>query len=349
MMTNARASSWSSIALIAALVTLSTLAAPASRADRMVTDAAGRQVKIPDTVGRVFVAGPPAAVVVYTLAPDKLLGWTHPLSDEAKAFLPQKYANLPVLGRLTSRSGGDAVMDDVKAQHPDIILDVGDVDARYAQLADRVQERTGVPYLLLDGHLAKTAELYRRLGNILGVPAEAERLAAYAERALADAAKRHDAVPQDRRPRIYFVRDPDGTQTAAVGSIIGEMFDVVGVTNVAGGTRGGVTFDQVRDWNPDVILTSNSAFGRAALATPQWQALPAVRAHRVYRAPLDPFGWIDEPPAANRLLGLNWLASVLYSPSTAGELREDARAFYATFYHVQLTPLQLDKLLDSKP
>ena len=41
-----------------------------------ITDAAGRRVTIPDEVGRVFAAGPPAAVVLFTLAPDKLLGWT---------------------------------------------------------------------------------------------------------------------------------------------------------------------------------------------------------------------------------------------------------------------------------
>ncbi|MBV8537857.1 MAG: ABC transporter substrate-binding protein [Alphaproteobacteria bacterium] len=337
---------WLTVTL--AVLSMAAMATPCW-ADRTITDGAGRQVKVPDKVERVFVAGPPAAVVVYTLAPDKLLGWTHPLSDQAKALMPQKYADLPILGRLTSRSGGDTVIEDVKPQHPDIILDVGDVDTRYAQLADRVQQRTGVPYLLLDGHLAKTAELYRQLGDILGVSAHAEPLAAYAERTLADAARQRNATPQDRWPRIYYVRDPDGTQTAALGSIIGEIFDLAGAVNVAGTTRGAVTFDQVREWNPDMVLTSAPDFARAALDTPQWQILPAVREHRVYRAPLEPFGWIDEPPAANRLLGLKWLASVLHAPSSSSGLREDARSFYATFYHVQLTPQQLDRLLATKP
>src|SRR5581483_11493092 len=40
-----------------------------------VTDGAGRSVAVPAKVERVFPAGPPAAIVLYTLAPELLLGW----------------------------------------------------------------------------------------------------------------------------------------------------------------------------------------------------------------------------------------------------------------------------------
>jgi iron complex transport system substrate-binding protein len=40
------------------------------------TDAAGRTIVIPDKVERIFAAGPPASILIYTLAPDLLLGWT---------------------------------------------------------------------------------------------------------------------------------------------------------------------------------------------------------------------------------------------------------------------------------
>jgi len=39
-----------------------------------VTDAAGRAVPVPGKVTRVFPAGPPAAILLYTVAPDLLLG-----------------------------------------------------------------------------------------------------------------------------------------------------------------------------------------------------------------------------------------------------------------------------------
>jgi len=50
-----------------ALVLLLALAAPAST--RPVVDATGRNVEVPDRIERVMPAGPPAAVLLYTLAP----------------------------------------------------------------------------------------------------------------------------------------------------------------------------------------------------------------------------------------------------------------------------------------
>ena len=47
------------------------IAPPAARA-ASVTDAAGRAITIPDKVERIFAAGPPAAILLYTLAPDLL-------------------------------------------------------------------------------------------------------------------------------------------------------------------------------------------------------------------------------------------------------------------------------------
>ena len=50
------------------------LAPHAARA-ATVTDGAGRIVPVPERVERVFPAGPPAAILLYTLAPDLLIGW----------------------------------------------------------------------------------------------------------------------------------------------------------------------------------------------------------------------------------------------------------------------------------
>jgi len=50
-------------------------------------DSAGRRVEVPAKIDRVFVAGGPASVFIYTLAPDKLLGWNRPLVlSEIKAL-----------------------------------------------------------------------------------------------------------------------------------------------------------------------------------------------------------------------------------------------------------------------
>ena len=59
-----------------------------------VTDSTGRAVQIPEQVAHVLPAGPPAAILLEAIAPDLMVGWPGPLSDEAKALLPDN-ANHP--------------------------------------------------------------------------------------------------------------------------------------------------------------------------------------------------------------------------------------------------------------
>jgi iron complex transport system substrate-binding protein len=155
---------------------LSVVAAPVLAAQ--IEDATGRIVTIPDRVERVMAAGPPAAVVLYVLAPEKMVGWpTAPRPNERELLLPA-VRNLPELGRLTGR-GDTANIEVVLTAKPDLIFDFGSVTATYASLATRVQDQTGIPYLLLD--LDHTADTVRLLGTALGVKERADRIARYIE------------------------------------------------------------------------------------------------------------------------------------------------------------------------
>ena len=64
-------------------------------------DSAERYVAIPDRIGRVMAADQSAAVLVFVLAPEKLVGWSRPLTREQRAYLPAKFARLPSTGQLS--------------------------------------------------------------------------------------------------------------------------------------------------------------------------------------------------------------------------------------------------------
>jgi iron complex transport system substrate-binding protein len=87
-------------ALLAASAAL--LVPPAARA-ASITDAAGRAIAVPETVARVFPAGPPTAIMLYTLALDLLLGWPRANRSEECAFLLPDVCARPEVGRLTGR------------------------------------------------------------------------------------------------------------------------------------------------------------------------------------------------------------------------------------------------------
>src|SRR5262245_8486570 len=215
------------------------LFAPATARAQSVTDSAGRAVPIPAKVTRAFPAGPPAAITLYTVAPDLLLGWPRANRPDELEFLHPEIGARPEVGRITGR-GNTANLEVVLALKPDLILDVGSVAATYVSLADRVQEQTGIPYALLDGRFDGTPAAYRVIGELIGRRDAAAALAGYAEETVKTITGRIAAIPRERRPRVYYARGPRGLETGLGGSINVETIELL-AHNVAGATRGGLT------------------------------------------------------------------------------------------------------------
>ena len=102
--------------------------------------------------------------------------------------------------------------------------------------------------------------------------------------------------------------------------------------------------EQVRAWNPDVILALDPIFFKAAQTDPLWSSVEAVRKKRIYLAPSLPYGWF-EPPGVNRLIGVRWLMSILYPGQFPEDLGQVTRQFYKLFYQVDLSQQQIEALL----
>ncbi len=277
------------------LVLLPVLPARAAGLD----DATGRTVQLPDRIARVLPAGPPAAVLLAALAPDLMLGWPMKLGSAALAALPPDLAALPALPHLAATADGEAA---VRALHPDLIVDYGTVAPDYIARMEKVQADTGVPSILLDGRLEETPRVLRRLGAVLGRPARGAALAALTEAIL--------ALPVRAAPRrVVYARGPEGTLLAAPGTGATEIFARLGWTVLAppgDGTFRPATTEQIAALDPDLVIFADPA-ARQAAATPDWQAVRAVREGHALIAPAAPFGWVEEPPSLNRLLGLAWL------------------------------------------
>jgi len=322
-------------------------AAAAGAGGISVTDSAGRRVEIPETIRRVMPAGPPAALLLYALAPDKLIGWPRALPAATAALLAPAYAKLPVVGRLTG--GKPPSAEAIAKLHPDVIVDIGDVEPEYVVLADKLQKETGIPYLLFDGRLATTPEVLRILGRLLGETDRGTKLADYAEAMLRQIGGALSPLPSEQRPGVYYARGPTGLQTGPSGSLLGELIDLAGARNLAPATGSSApaktSLSEIAGWNPQVIITQDAPLYHAMPDDPGWSRLPAVQAHRLYLAPDLPCGWIDEPPGINRLLGLRWLAQTLHPQLFTQDLRTAAREFCALFYQVKLSDAELDGIL----
>jgi iron complex transport system substrate-binding protein len=327
----------------------SVLARPALAQTRTIVDSAKRQVALPAKVEKVFVAGPPASVLAYVLAPDAMVGWIRQPSPAEKEFLAPPARDLPETGRLTGR--GDTVsLERLIAAKPDLVLDFGSTTQTYVSLADRVQSQTGIPYVLIDGRFAATASALKLEADVLGRQQRGAELAAYANKTFAAADAVLAKVPADKRPKAYLARGPEGLETGARGSINTEIIERVGAVNVVEGVggRGNIataSMEQLIAWQPEVVITMDRAFFAGVKSKPGWDQVRAVKEGKVFLAPSLPWGWIDGPPSLNRLIGLRWLLQTFYPTEAKIDLRADTREFYSLFYGVTPSDAQIDRLL----
>jgi iron complex transport system substrate-binding protein len=333
------------------LILFATASTPVALA-RDVIDSAGRTVAVPDRVERVFAAGPPASILLYILAPDRLTGWPRALRPDERPYIAAPYRDLPETGRLTGR-GSTVNLERLLESRPDLILDFGSVGQTYVSLAESVQRQTGIPYLLIDGHFDRTPGALRLLGEVLGVPARGERLAAWVEALFAEVDAARAAIPEAERPRVYLARGPAGLETGLKGSINTEIIERAGGRNVAdpgdADVRRGivtVSMEQVIVADPDTIVTWDPRFYESVWRNPLWAEIDAVQRGRIYLSPTTPFGWIDRPPSINRLMGLRWLSGLLMPQRIDFDLAAAVREFYALFYHVELDDAALSALLE---
>jgi iron complex transport system substrate-binding protein len=321
---------------------------------REITDMAGRKVTVPaaEDIESVFSTGPVAAIFMYMVAPDKLLGWNYELNDVEKSIILEKYHDLPNFGM------GDAInYEAIIAANPTIALNCGKINDAMVSDCDALSKSLGIPVIAVDNELNNSAEAFRFMGELLGVEDHAEELAEYSEKIFTDIASLAD-IPEDEKVSVYFGNGEDSLETAPRGSQHAQILDAVNVTNVADlelgdGSRVQISAEQLLAWNPDVIVVngepkadkSGNSAAEDILSNPDYASLKAVQDNKVYGTPNAPFSWVDRPAGPNRLIGMRWLSAVVYPEYIKCDVNEEIREFFNLFYHVDLSDEQLENVL----
>jgi iron complex transport system substrate-binding protein len=309
-------------------------------------DDAKRQVVLPPRVARVFAAGAPAEVLLYTLVPEMLVGRNRVPDAAAREFFPPAYRD-PILIRQLPEVDNPAYDAELVALKPDVYVDYGTVHEDYIASVEAVQRRTRTSGIILDGALARIPDAYRRLGAALGVAVRGQELATLVDRTLT---KYRGALARGAAPvRVYLACSADGVVPCVADESAGEQLAWLGGTNVAGtraeSPRRPLTIDEIQKMSPDVIVLAGGGGAAANLrANPDWQRVKAVAAGRVYQFPALPYGWGPRPPSVNRLPGLVWLAAVASGRGLDATFEEDVRALFKAMYHIDLSPALLRTL-----
>ncbi len=317
---------------------------------RLITDMAGRELEIPMHIEKVFSTGHVAAIYLYTLTPERLLGWNYELNDLEKSIILEEYHDLPNFGQ------NDAVnFEAVIAASPDIALNVGTMGDALIDECEDLTAKLGIPVVAVDGDLLQCDAAYTFLGELLGVQEDAAKLADYAKRTFEDL----EHMTIDQPVRVYYGNGEDSLETAPKGSSHGQLLDLVKAENVADlelsdGARVQISAEQLLAWDPDVIVVNGEpksdvpgdSAAKALMENPIFETLTAVQEGKVYGIPNAPFSWVDRPPASNRLIGIRWLSSILYPDALGVDVDEEVKEFFRLFYHVELTDEALQNIYE---
>lgn len=317
---------------------------------RQITDMAGRTVTIPSQIDTVFSQSPDAAIYLYTIVPERLLGWNYELNEVERSVILEEYHDLPNFGMR------DAInFEAVIAADPSIALIVGSINDATTSDADALQDSLGIPVVVVDGDLTSAPDAYHFMGNLFSVEDKAEELAAYAEKTFNDIANME--IPEEDKVRIYYGNGEDSLETAPNGSSHGQIIDIIKGVNVADlelgdGSRVQISAEQLLAWNPDVIvlngepkadLTGDNA-AQKLMDDPNYASLKAVQEGKVYGTPNAPFSWVDRPTGANRIVGVRWLTGLIYPDYVNYDVDEEVKEFFRLFYHTELTDERLQEI-----
>jgi len=340
-----------SVAAALALAALSALGAQQAKGPtRPFIDSSGRTVQVPAHLGRIAPSGILAQVVLYSLVPDRIVGWSATPPEVVRKYLPRRFWQLPTFGQFYGKNA-NLNLESLIAASPDVIIDIGEMKKNVREDMDALQKQTGIPVVFVEATLETFAQAYRMLGALTGEEAAAAALSAYSADALASAkaaAAKRQGTP---RVRVYYGEGPTGLQTNAAGSIHADLIELLGAENVAklsignGSGSSQITMEQLLLWDPDVIILGpNGAYDKVR-TDPLWKDLAAVKRGRVYEIPEGPYNWMGRPPAVNRLIGIPWLAHILYPESYPADPTGKAMEFYRLFYHYELNAQEAAGLL----
>ncbi|POE02740.1 ABC transporter substrate-binding protein [Pectobacterium odoriferum] len=322
-------------------------------AARQVTDQLGRNVTIPDHVNRVVVLQHQTLNLLVQLDAQEsivggLSGWKKQLGEHYVRLAP-RLVDLPMPGDLTQVNIesllklSPQVVFVANYAPPEMIAQIERTGIAVVAISlrqDQLGEADKINPTMSDENTAYNEGLkagVRLIGDVVERQKQAEALIDYTFTQRQNVSARLESIPEEKRIRVYMA-NPDLT-TYGSGKYTGLMMSHAGALNVAASSIKGfkqVSIENVLAWNPQVIFVQDRYpdVVKQIVNDPAWQAIEAVKQHRVYLMPEYAKAWGYPMPEA-LAIGELWMAKKLYPERFADiDMQKAADAYYQRFYRM---------------
>ncbi|MEE3233760.1 MAG: ABC transporter substrate-binding protein [Candidatus Latescibacterota bacterium] len=237
---------------------------------------------ISDDLGREFSSEETPQRLV-SLAPSntELLG---ALGLQSHLVGRTKYCNFPEEIKSVEVVAGFNTLDleKIAALNPDVVFAIRGNDIESLKGLDRL----GIPVFSLEiKDLDELLDAIQRLGIFLNVESRADSLISEFEDRIENVSQK--VVDQIERPKVMWGLGDNTFYTAGNNTIIDDVIDLAGGTNVARDAVGSwpqVSIETVLMWSPEIIITTQVEGGQQGLSeeierlsrTPVWERIPAI-------------------------------------------------------------------------
>lgn len=328
-----------------------------------IMDMADRNLTVPSPITKVLSTSPTATVIVYMVAPETLLAFNYETTTEEQKYMSDPYKNLPSVGGWYGTQSGS--YEQFISMDPQIVLESVAASnstssmthaAPTSTLNERQRKFGSIPVVAVDDNSNVTTvnPSIEFIGKLLGNEDRAKKLTEFNTNIQKEVTDVVSTIPESERVTVYYAEGSEGLQTEPVGSVHGQLIDLCGGINVAdvqlqgGAGHTEVSMEQVLSWNPEVIITTEQTFFDNVYGNSSWSGVDAVKNKKVYLSPQSPFKWFDRPTGANMIIGIPWVAKVLYPDKFQDlSLVSKVKEFYSEFYHYDLSDDEVKGILEA--
>ncbi|BAE82926.1 ABC transporter substrate-binding protein [Desulfitobacterium hafniense] len=303
--------------------------APAA-AERTVTDAKGREVKIPDKVEKIAVTcygGATHEMTVLGFADAIVAQPTMKSFPQLKKMFPQ-YETV-----IDPGSFNEVNIEEIIKADPDMVF----VGVSSPEGNKKIEEAGFPTYTMWIGWAAidTLKQEFLNIGMIMGNEEQAKKLVAYWDEKLAALETMLAKVPESERKVVYYT-GADITKANTSDWAWTFIEEAGGVSAISKGTTGDVNVEVVLAADPDVIITQGGNGTAGFLQDNRIQNLTAIKNKTVYECPIAAFWW--DRPSPEAPLGFMWLAQTLYPEYTKDiDLKKETKYFFSEFYNYDLS------------
>lgn len=139
-----------------------------------------REVKVPKSTQKVFSASPPMTILMYALAPQKMIGVNYRFYEEEKKYMIPTVKELPVLGSFYS-AGNQANLEKVISLKPDMVF-MWDIVRKNGKFFEEALERFNIPVAYIgQSSIEDNLEALKTMGVFLNEEKRADELIKYAQ------------------------------------------------------------------------------------------------------------------------------------------------------------------------